>query len=50
MNKAIIAILAITIIETLAIFRGIDGALLAAAIAAIAGLGGYQIGKRKLKK
>lgn len=49
MNTAtILAILCITALEIVAITQGIDGALLAGAIAIIAGLGGYAV-KRKVK-
>ena len=44
------AIIAITLLEGLAIWRGINGALLGLAIAAIAGLGGYEIGWHRKKK
>jgi len=47
-NKTLIAIIAILILEALALIKGIDGAGLASAIAVIAALGGYQVG-RKLK-
>jgi len=50
MNKIIAAITAITILEGLAIWQGIDGALLGLAITAIAGLGGYSIGRRTKPK
>ena len=50
MNKTIAAIIAITILEGLAIWQGINGALLGLTIAAIAGLGGYEIGYRRSKK
>lgn len=44
------ATIAIAILEALAIIKGIDGALIGFAVAAIAGLGGYEIGyKRKSK-
>lgn len=46
----IIAILCITILEVFAICYHIDGTALAGAIAAIAGLGGYQVAKARLKK
>lgn len=39
----IIAMLCITALEALAIFQGINGAIFGIAIAAIAGLGGYEI-------
>lgn len=48
--KVIIAIVAITILESLAIVYGVDGYLLGFAIAAIAGLGGYEVGYRRQKK
>jgi len=49
MNIAsIIAILAITALEIVAITQGINGTLLAGSIAIIAGLGGYAV-KRKRK-
>jgi len=48
--KTITAILAITALECFALAQDINGALLGFAIAAIAGLGGYEIGKRKKPK
>lgn len=39
----IIAILCITALEVVALTQGIDGAIFGVAIAAIAGLGGYEI-------
>jgi len=48
--SAIIAILAITILEIVAITQGINGALLAGAIGIIAGLGGYTASKRRNPK
>jgi len=42
-NKTIIAILAITILEIIALCTHTDGALLGLAFAAIAGLGGYEL-------
>jgi len=45
----IVAILCITILEAMAIWAGIDGALFGIAIAAIAGLGGYQIKSQRDK-
>lgn len=49
-SKTIIAIIAIVILEALAILQHIDGAALSVAIATIAGLGGYQAGKTKKPK
>ena len=48
--KTILAIICITALEIVALIKDIDGVLLAASIAAIAGLGGYQIGYRRRKK
>lgn len=39
----IVAIICITGLEALAIARDIDGAVLGIAVAAIAGLGGYEV-------
>jgi len=39
----LVAIAAITYLERLALLAGIDGWLLALALAAIAGLGGYEL-------
>ena len=44
-SKAIIAILCITILGTAAILKGLNSGILIASITAIAGLGGYIIGK-----
>ena len=41
--KAIVAIVAIVILEGYAIYSGINGAIFGIAIAAIAGLGGYVL-------
>lgn len=38
-----LAIVVIGILEVVAMFKGIDGALFGLAITAVAGLGGYQI-------
>ncbi|MBA7644311.1 hypothetical protein ES703_52053 [subsurface metagenome] len=43
--KTIVAIIAIALIEGFAIYQGINGIMLSVAIAAIAGLGGYQLKK-----
>ena len=43
--KTIVAITCITLLVGFANYRGIDGALLGIAIAAIAGLGGYHMKK-----
>ncbi|MBA7587006.1 hypothetical protein ES708_29016 [subsurface metagenome] len=50
MNKTtVIAIIAICVLEGVALARGIDGAALSGALALIAGLGGYTLGKVKSK-
>lgn len=46
----IIAILCITVLEVFALVYGVDGALFGIGIAAISGLGGYQIHKQLAKK
>lgn len=43
MNKVIVSIICITVLVSLAMWRGIDGALYGIGIAAIAGLGGYVV-------
>lgn len=43
--NVIIAILAITLLETIALVNCINGITLAASLAIIGGLGGYQVGK-----
>ncbi|MBA7493219.1 hypothetical protein ES702_03785 [subsurface metagenome] len=48
--KTIISIVAITALVGIAMWQGINGALLGFAIAAIAGLGGYEIGIRRKPK
>ena len=45
--KIITAITCITLLEALAIWQGINGAVFGIAIAAIAGLGGYEVARRK---
>ena len=42
---AVVAIAGIVILEAVAIYKGINGTALAAGVAAIAGLGGFTIGK-----
>ena len=43
----IIAILCIASLEALAIMQGVNGALMGVAVAAIAGLGGYELKRLK---
>lgn len=50
LSGTIVAIIAIAILEAIALFRGIDGAGLAGAVAIIAGLGGYSTSKITRKK
>jgi len=47
MVKAIVAISCLTVLEMTALIMGVDGAVFSVVIAAIAGLGGYTIGKVK---
>jgi len=46
-NKTIVAIGCIAAILITALIKGVDGALLSTGVAAIAGLGGYAVGKLK---
>lgn len=46
-SKTIVAIICVSILAGVALFKGIDGALLASALTLIAGLGGYAAGKAK---
>lgn len=50
MTKVLAAIVAITILESFAVWQGIDGAILGVGIAAIAGLAGYEVHKIKKPK
>jgi len=40
---AIVAMVCITALEAIALLRGIDGAVFGIVVAALAGLGGYQV-------
>lgn len=42
-----VAIICITILEGMALWRGIDGSVFMTSIAAISGLGGYAFARRK---
>lgn len=42
----ITAIIAITLLTALAIYKGLNGAILSSAFVAIGGLGGFVIGKK----
>lgn len=44
--KAIVAMGCITALEAVALIQGINGTLLSLGLAALAGLGGYALGKR----
>lgn len=46
-NKTIVAMACVTAIIITCLFRGINGTIVGAGVAAIAGLGGYAIGKVK---
>jgi len=43
----IVAILAICVLEAIALALGVDGAALATVLVVIAGLAGYEVGKKK---
>lgn len=43
----IVAIIAVLILATTAVLKGIDGAVLISAFTILGGLGGYEIGKKK---
>ena len=43
--KALVAMACITVLEAIAMYLGVNGTLLAGVVAALAGLGGYAIGK-----
>lgn len=45
----IVAIVCITVLECVALARGVNGVLLSLGIAAISGLGGYQVHKLRAK-
>jgi len=49
-SKSIVAIVAILILLTIALINHIDGAALAGGIAVIAGLGGYEVGRKVKNK
>ena len=44
-----VAILGITILDSIALMNGIDGTVLSLSIAGIAGIGGYEIGNLRKK-
>jgi len=47
-SKAVIAMICIVVLEVVAMLCGIDGAVFGIAIAAIAGLGGYEVHVAKM--
>jgi len=46
-GEVIVAMVCITVLEIIALLKGIDGALLSTVIAVLAGLAGYKYGVRK---
>lgn len=42
-SKAVIAMICVTALEVVAMLCGVDGAAFGVAIAAVAGLGGYEV-------
>jgi len=49
-SKGIIAMICITALEVVAMVFGIDGAAFGVAIAAVAGLGGYEVHAARVEK
>jgi len=49
-SKSIVAIIAILILLTIALVNHINGAALSTGVAVIAGLGGYQVGRKVKNK
>ncbi len=49
-NKTIFAIAAIAVLEAIALWRGIDGAMFGAVIAAVSGLGGYSVSQYQISQ
>ncbi|RLE08945.1 hypothetical protein DRZ78_00015 [Candidatus Aerophobetes bacterium] len=45
--QAMVAIIALTILESIALLKGLDGVLFSFVVAVISGLGGYNIKKIK---
>ena len=43
----IIAIISITVLDSVALMNGIDGTILTLSIGGIAGIGGYEVGRLK---
>lgn len=46
-GKTIVAIVSITAILIVALLKGVDGVLLGSGLAALTGLGGYELGKHR---
>lgn len=46
-SKTIVAIICITLLLGIALWQGVNGALLSSGVAVIAGLGGYAVAKSK---
>lgn len=46
-SKAIVAIIAIVFLETIALIKGVNGVALGSSFSIIGGIGGYYIAKRK---
>lgn len=45
--KTVAAIVGIVVLEGIALYQGVDGAMLSTVVAILAALGGYEIGKGK---
>jgi len=48
--KTLVAIAAITAVEMYALYLGMNGAVLSLSVAAMAGLGGYELNKKGVVK
>ena len=48
--KAEVAACCIAVVEVVALLKGVDGVLLTAAVAALAGLGGYTFARSRSRK
>ena len=46
-EEVVVAMICITVLEVIALLKGIDGTLLSTVVAIIAGLAGYKYGKNK---
>lgn len=45
-HKAVVSMVCITVLMGIALFKGLDGAMLTAGCSVLAGLGGYAVAKK----